>query len=92
MTREEFINFLKENDIPFDEYTEHGLDQVYVYSKGEYQLKRKHPRKYKNLYVPYLRVSHFDEDRWYTRENGWCEHMNQDRVLEKCLYLGDVED
>lgn len=90
MTREDFINFLKEKDIPFEEYTEHGLDQVWVYSKGEYELKKKNPRKYKNLYVPYLRVSNFDGD-WYTRDNGLCGYMSPVRVMEICLYLGDVE-
>lgn len=90
MTREEFINFLKEHDIPYSEYTGHGLDQVWVYSKEEYEKIKKHPRKYKDLYVPYLRVSHFDET-WYTRENGVTGYMSEDRVLEKCLKLGGIE-
>lgn len=87
MTRQEFIDFLVENEIPYSEYTEKGLDQVWVFAKMEYKLKKKHPRKYKDLYVPYLRVSHFDEDRWYTRYNGWTSYMSVDRVLEVCRLL-----
>lgn len=85
MSRQEFIDFLVEKNIPYREYTEKGLDQVYVFSKGEYELKKKHPRKYSYLYVPYIRISHFDEVEWYTRENGYTCYMNVDRILEKCM-------
>ena len=87
MTREEFINFLKEHEIPFSEDTDNGMDMVYAYSKVEYELKKKHPRKFKNLYVPYLRVSNFDGE-WYTREDGWCCCLGKCTVLDKCLKLG----
>lgn len=87
MTREEFIEFLKERDIPFTEYTENGLDQVYVFSRRAYMLKTKYPRRYKNLYVPYLRVSNFNGE-WYTRQDGWCEYMPVCNVLKICRELG----
>ena len=88
MTRGEFINLLVEKKIPYQEYTEKGLDQVYVYSKDEYEKKQNHPKKYADLYVPYLRVSNFDRDVWYTRENGWTQWMTQEKVLAKCEELG----
>lgn len=88
MTRSEFINFLNSNDIPYEEYTENGLDQVYVFSKREFNEKKKHPKKNADLYVPYLRVSHFDGIEWYTRENGWTCYMSIDKILKKCKELG----
>lgn len=88
MTRNEFIDFLKANDIPFEEYTKNGLDQVWVYDKKQFEKKKLNPVKNRNMYVPYLRVSNFDGDRWYTRENGWTCYMNQEIVINKCLELG----
>ena len=89
MTRQEFIEFLVSNDIPHEEYTENGADMVYVFSKDEFEKKKKHPRKYANLYVPYLRVSHFGEgNEWYTRESGWTCYMSQEKVIRKCKELG----
>lgn len=41
MTRSEFIRFLEANYIPYEEYTENGLDQVYVFSKKEFNEKKK---------------------------------------------------
>ena len=91
MTREEFINFLKDHEIPFSEDTNNGMDMVYVYSKVEYEIKQKHPRRFKNLYVPYLRVSNFNGE-WYTREDGWCSYMPEEVVIEKCLELGEARE
>ena len=88
MTKEEFINFLEEHDIHYTEYTDNGLDQVYVLSREEYEKKKKNPRKYKYLYVPYIRVSHFDEPTWYTRENGWTQYMEVNKVLDKAIEIG----
>lgn len=90
MTREQFITFLKSDKIPFKEDTENGSDMVYVYSKLEYELKQKHPRKYKNLYIPYIRVSNFDGDRWYVREDGYCSYMCKSAVIDKCVQLGEA--
>lgn len=88
MTREEFIKHLDTNDIPYSEYTENGLDMVYVFSKNEYEMKKAHPRKHRDLHVPYLRVSHFNEDRWYARENGYCCYMSEEEVLNIVDRLG----
>ena len=88
MTRTEFVKFLEENNIPFTEYTQNGADMVYVFERKAYEEKKKHPRKNKDMYVPYLRVSHFDEKSWYTRDNGYCCYMNQKTVLEKVKKLG----
>lgn len=87
MTKAEFVEFLEELGAPYEEVEINGLEQVYVYSRREYELKRKYPRKYKDLYLPYLRVSNFGGEL-YTRENGWCEYMPDSIVLEKCKELG----
>lgn len=87
MTKKELVQFLEDNNIPYEEENVNGLEQVYVFSKKEYTLKRKHPRKYKNLYLPYLRVSNFGGEL-YTRENGWCQYTPECIVLEKCKKLG----
>jgi len=87
MYREDFIDFLKENNLHYCENTVKGLDEVYVFSTVEFEAKHTHPRKFKNLYVPYLRVSNFDGD-WYVRDNGYCSYMPCEVVLEKCLELG----
>lgn len=89
MTREEFINVLKEHDIPFEDLSNNdiyvdGYDGVYVFSRKEYSLKKKHPRKYKNLYIPYIRVSNFGGE-WYTRQDGWCCYMPEEKVIDIVL-------
>lgn len=87
MTREQFIEMLNENDVHYEEYTEKGMDQVWIFSRKEFELKKRHPRTYKDLYVPYLRVSHFNErdKQWYTKENGWTSWMNIKDVINKVL-------
>lgn len=90
MTREEFIEFLETNGIPYSECTVNGLDQVYVFSKDEYEKKEANPRKYKDLSVPYLRISHFDEYPWYTRENGCCCYMDEESVMDIVKELGGM--
>lgn len=90
MTRSEFINFLVAMDIPFTETvdTEKGLDQVWVYSKPEYEANKK-VGKEKQVYVPYLRVSDFSEGKnhWYTRENGLTGYRKIETIIVKCLKL-----
>ncbi len=88
MTREEFVKFLNENNIPYNMGPEIDYDGIYVKSRKEYEMKKKNPRKYRNLYIPYLRVSQFDKERWYTRENGICGYMDKKEVIRKCLELG----
>jgi hypothetical protein len=85
--RNDFVNWLEKKGIPHCEYTENGLDQVYVFSKKEYEMKQKHPRKNKDLYVPQLRVSQFDG--WpdlYVKDNGYCEYMNIQDIVRQCIH------
>lgn len=91
MTREEFINYLMEIGVPFRDASKDipgggHYDGVYIFEKKAYELKHKHPRKYKGLYVPYLRVSNFDGD-WYIREDGWTQYCSESIVLEKVKEL-----
>ena len=82
MTRQDFINYLVKLGVPFSEYTENGADMIYIHSRKEYEEKRNHPRKNKDLFVPYIRVSHFDElPRLYTRNNGYCCYMKLEDVI-----------
>ena len=84
--RNDFIKWLEKKGIHHSEYTEKGLDQVYVYSKEEYEKRQNHPRKYKDLYVPYLRVSQFDGwPNLYVRDNGYCEYMNIQDIVRECI-------
>jgi hypothetical protein len=100
MTREDFINYLVENNIPYCEDTENGNDYVYVFDKTAYELKKKYyeGRKLesKDIYIPYLRVSHF-VDRgllmttlWYVRDNGICEWTPENVVMDRVKSLGYV--
>lgn len=88
MKREAFIKYLEKKNIPYSEYTMNGADMVYVYNRREFELKKAHPRKYKDLFVAYLRVSHFDEDMLYTRDCGICGYMNEKEVMRKVKELG----
>ena len=87
MTKEEFIAFLDRENIPYVETNLGSIDQVYVFERKSYDLKKDNPRRYKDLYVPYFRVSNFGE-KLYTRDNGWCEYMSDKDVIKKCRELG----
>jgi hypothetical protein len=100
MTREDFINYLVENNIPYCEDTENGNDYVYVFDKVAYELKKKYYEgrklELKDIYIPYLRVSHF-VDRgllmttlWYVRDNGICEWTPENVVMDRVKSLGYV--
>lgn len=81
MTKQDWISYLDSIGASYQEYDNDGeLEQIYVYSKDERDKKQAHPRKYKNLYVPYIRLSHFDDFRIYTRENGVTGYESNDRV------------
>lgn len=81
MTKQEWISYLDSIGAIYQEYDNDGeLDQIYVRSKDEYKMKEAHPRKYKDLYIPYIRLSHFDDNRVYTRENGVTGYQSNDRV------------
>ena len=83
MTYEEFIERLEEIGACYQVYDAiPGRVQVYIHDKGLFQLKKKHPRKYKDLYIPYLRVSGFEDGNYYVRDNGWCQYMPEERIME----------
>ena len=91
MNREQFINYLKEHNIPFSvEGLPEGYDGVYVLERKASEMKKKHPIKYKDLFVRYLRVSHFDERTgWaYTRYCGLCQWMRWDVIVRAVNELG----
>ena len=90
--KDELIIYLIENDIPYHEDTrikDHYA--IYIFDKDAYEKKQKHPRKYKDLYIPYLRVSHFDEEYPYTRQDGWCQYMSKDKIMDIVDKLGGIE-
>lgn len=92
MNRKQFLDLVKELGVPFSEYTENGADIIYVFSKKEYELKKKHPRKYKDLFVPYLRVSHFYEyTRWYVRDCGLTGYRNPSDVIKQVKEMALAE-
>lgn len=82
MTRDEFVMFLQKVKVPYEivEGIE-GYDGVYVYSRKEFNEKKAHPRKNKNLFVPYLRVSDFGTNRVYVRDCGLCEYRSLSNVI-----------
>ncbi len=95
MTREEFINWLEKigarYGLPDQSKYKEFYDGVYVFGKDAYDKKKAHPRKNKDLYVPYIRVSGFDSDMLYTRENGWCSYMCERKVKDIIMDYTGVE-
>lgn len=87
MTSKEFMEFLDSIGARYH-YTDNDgkLEQVYVFEKAAYDKKHANPRKYKDLYVSYLRVSNFGGDL-YTREDGWTCYMPDSVVMQKCIEL-----
>lgn len=71
---EKFINYCDEHKIPYNLENYNGTEFMYVYNSERYKLKTTKPRKYKDLYVPYIRISFHDGD-WFVRNNGICEYM-----------------
>ena len=60
-----------------------GFEQVYVFEKDAYDKRKEHPRKYKDLYVSYLRMSKHDgDDRLYTRRDGIVGYLPDYRIKE----------
>ena len=89
--KDELIIYCIENEIPYYEETQiKDYYAIYIHDKDAYEKKRKHPKKYKDLYVPYLRVSHFDEERPYTRQDGWCEHKTKEQIMNIVDKLGGI--
>lgn len=75
MKQAEFIEIIEKMGIPYTVIEE--TKGVYCMSKTEYELKKKNPVKYRKLYIPYYRVSMFEDspnfeghDGLYVRDNG----------------------
>lgn len=86
MTRMEFIDILKERNIPYQKAEDTGIwkegyDGVYVNSRREYEMKKAHPRKHKNLYIPHFRVSGFGDGRYYLKDNGYTCYCDEKHLM-----------
>lgn len=91
MKQAEFIEIIEKMGLAYNLIEE--TKRVYIYDKGLYELKKKHPRKYNNLYVPYYRVSQFEDspdfeghDGLYVRDNGITGYK------PLCVILEDLEE
>lgn len=92
MYKEDIIELIKELDLPYQVYKHELLEgeeyeAIYVYGKRSYMLRTKYPRRYKNLYQPYLRISHYYEGRLYVRDNGYCEFVNPVWLKERLMKM-----
>lgn len=82
MEKEELIQLCEEMGVPYIAETNSlGEEIVYVYDAGIYELKHKNPRKYNDVFLPYLRVSNFGPEP-YTRHNGWCQYANRQYIVD----------
>ena len=68
-----------------------GFEQVYVFEKDAYDKRNNHPRKYKDLYVSYLRISDHGGDGLYTRRDGICGEMTDDGIKRIIDELTGIE-
>lgn len=59
-----------------------GFEQIYVFDKDAYNKKRNHPLLNKDLYVSYLRISDHGGDGLYTRRDGICGELTDDKIKE----------
>ena len=82
-------NYVEKIGARFTDMTTNGLRQIYVYDKGAYDLKKTHPKKYNNLYVSYIRVSDHGGDGLYTRIDGICGEMTDEKIKRWIDYLTD---
>lgn len=74
-TKQDFIAYLDEIGAKHEEKTVNGIEFVYVYDEKAYGKK--------SDFVPYMRVSHFDNDEWYVRDCGWCEDRSPEDICNK---------
>lgn len=81
--------YLEKINARFSDSETNGLRQIYVYDKGVYDLKKKHPQKYRNLYMSYLRISDHGGDGLYTRMDGICGEMTDEKIKREIDYLTD---
>lgn len=65
-----------------------GLRMLYILDKEEAEIKEKHPKKYAQLFVSYLRVSkHDDHDYFYTRDNGVVGYRSDRWIKDRIDWL-----
>ena len=90
MTRTDLIELLDQIEAEYCVGGDHlgvEYDGIYIFDKSTVKLKERYKRfkKYAELYVPYIRVSHFSEEdhpgRWYVKDNGVCQWMKIHEVL-----------
>ena len=89
MFYEEFIKYLDDIGACYVVYNNPGRVQVYIHDKDLFLLKKKHPRKYKSLFIPYIRVSGFEEGKIYVRDCGLCFYETEEWVKNKAKELTD---
>ena len=59
-----------------------GDKKIYIFDKKIYVKKHKDLHKYKDLYVPYIRISDNGGDGLYTRRDGYVEEMTDEKIKE----------
>lgn len=80
---EQVKEYLDKIGARYETVTTGDFKQIYVFEKDAYDKKHKHPRKYKDLYVSYLRIScHPGHIGLYTRRDGICGYMTDETVKE----------
>ena len=93
MTRNEFIKFLQDNNVDYKEGKDCGwpVDSDVVYAYGQPETIFIPFFNQKDVYTPYLRVSHFEgrPGMCYVRDNGFCTFMADGWIKRKCLELRD---
>lgn len=88
MNREKLIKYLKKHNIPYrDSAIWDRLivsDAICVYDKAEFE-------KDEEGFVPYLRISHFDKKKPYTRDCGIVGYKSWKWIMKKVKELGGVK-
>lgn len=79
--------YLEKIDARFTDTEFNGLREIYVYDRDIYDLKKKYPRKYGHLYLSYLRISDHGGDGLYTRQDGICGEMTDEKIKRWIDYL-----
>lgn len=82
--KQDFVAYLNSIGAIFEETTVNGMEFVYVYDKKAYENK--------SSFVPYMRVSHFDEEEWYVRYCGYCESYDPEGICYKAEAMTTGEE
>ena len=85
MTKDEFIEYLDGIGARYQDLSDiRPIETIFVFGKDEYDKVKKHPRKNKNLYIPYIRISwHWDTPEvLYTRWNGETGYMTEEQIKD----------